>query len=102
MVAIINAFCGKLTNKLLFADSHDEMQTFIYTAVKELKEHKVHNYIIRRLLDKTIVSLEDMKPCDNNSQQHTNIKMNKIVLTQFKTFISQVVSWDSNKNKKIK
>lgn len=43
MVAAINTFCCKLINKLLFADSHDEMQTIIYTAVKELKEH---TYII--------------------------------------------------------
>lgn len=100
MVAAINTFCCKLINKLLFADSHDEMQTIIYTAVKELKEHTVHNYIIGRLLDKTIESLGDMKPYDNNSQQYANIKMSKIALTQFKTSISQVVSWDSNTNKK--
>ena len=92
MPATIDACCCKLTNKLLFADSQDEIQTFIYTAVKELKEHKVHNYIIRRFLDKTIESLEDIKPCDNHSQQYANIKMSKIALNHFKTSISQVLS----------
>ena len=92
MPATIDACCCKLTNKLLFANSQDEVQTIIYTAVKELKEHKVHNYIIRRLLDTTVENLQDFKPCDYHSQQYANIKMSKIALNHFKTSISQVVS----------
>lgn len=80
----------KLINNLLFVDSQQEVQTFIYMAIKELKEYKVHTYIIKRFLDKTVQSLQEYNPCDYNSQQWANIKMSIILLNQFKTSISQV------------
>lgn len=81
----IDDYRCKLINKLLFAEPQHEIQTCIYAAIKELKEHKVHNYIIKRFLDKTIQSLQDFNPGDYDSQQWTNIKMSKIVLNRFKT-----------------
>lgn len=81
----IDDYRCKLINKLLFAEPLHEVQTLIYTAIKELKEHKVHNYIIKKFLDKTIQSLQDFNHCDYNSQQWVNIKMSKIVLNRCKT-----------------
>ena len=77
----------KLIDKILLANSHNEVQISIYTPVKELKEHRVHNYIIRKFLDKTIESLQDVKPCNHNSHQYINIKMSKTVVNLFKTSI---------------
>ena len=89
MPATIDDYRRKLINSLLFAGPQHEIQTFIYTAIKELKEHKVHNYIIKRFVDKTIQNLEEFSPFDYNAQQWANIKMSKIVLNRFKISIAQ-------------
>jgi hypothetical protein len=92
MSIITDEYRCKLINKFLFADSSHEIQTFIYTAIKELKEHKVHPYIIKRFLYKTEQSLGEFKPTDYNSQQWTNIKRSKVALNTFKTSISDVIN----------
>src|SRR5450432_1414771 len=86
----IDDYRSRLINEILFTTSQDEIQSFIYTAVKGLKENKVHNYIIRRFIDKTLEKLNEFSPHDYNSQQFANVKMCKIVLNKFKTSISQV------------
>ena len=81
---------SRLINQILFTTSQDEIQSFIYAAVKSLKENKVHTYIIRRFIDKTLEKLNEFNPHDHNSQQFANVKLSKIVLNKFKTSISQV------------
>jgi hypothetical protein len=78
---------SKLINQILLANSQDEMQTFIYTAITELKKRKVQKYLIRRFIDKTMDNLNDYDLSDNNSQQSANIKMSKNVFNQFKSSI---------------
>jgi len=80
----------KLINKFLFADSQHEIHTFIYSAIKELKEHKVQAYIIKRFLDATVEHLQEYKPTDYDSQQWANIKMSIIFLNQFKSSIVEI------------
>lgn len=92
MPATINGYRCKLINKILFATSQDEVQRFIDAAIKGLKEHKVHDYIISRFLDKTVQNLEDFNPCDYNAQQWANIQMSKIIFNRIKTSISKVVN----------
>jgi hypothetical protein len=90
---------SELIDKILSANSHNEVQTFIYQTVKELKNDNVYDYIIRRFLDNTKESLQNFKPADYNSQQNSNVKIAKIALDQFKASVSQVVSGENNKIK---
>ena len=86
----IDDYRSKLINEILFTTSQDEIQSFIYAAVKGLKENKVHTYTIRRFVEKTLEKLNEFNPDDYNSQQFANVKMSKIVLNKFKTSISRV------------
>ena len=79
-----------LINKFLFADSQHEIHTVIYTAIKELKQHKVQPYIIKRFLDITAEHLKEYKPIDYDSQQWANIKLSIIFLNQFKSVITEI------------
>ena len=87
MPETIAEYRSKLINQILLANSQDEMQTFIYTAITELKKRKVQKYLIRRFIDKTMDNLNDYDLSDNNSQQSANIKMSKNVFNQFKSSI---------------
>lgn len=87
MPRIITECRSKLITQILLANSQDEMQTFIYIAITELKKHKVQKYIIRRFIDKTMDNLNDYALSDNDSQQSANIKMSKNVFNQFKILI---------------
>ena len=79
-----------LRNKFLFVDSRDEIHTFIYTAIKELKEDKVQPYIIKRFLDTTIEHVRQYKPTEYDSQQWANIKTSIVFLNQFKSSIAEI------------
>jgi len=94
MPATIDGYHSKLINKILFANSPHEVQTFIYAAIKGLNEHKVHNYIIKRFLDKTVENLKDFNQgdYDYNAQQWNNIKTSKIVINRIKASISKAVN----------
>jgi hypothetical protein len=86
----IDDYRSKLINEILFTTSQDEIQSFVYAAVKRLKENNVHTYIIRRFVDKTLEKLNEFNPDDYNSQQFANVKTSKIVLNKFKTSLSHV------------
>ena len=90
MPATIDGYRCKLINKILFAASQDEVQRFIDAALRGLKEHKVHDHIINRFLDKTIASLEDFNAFDCSSNQWANIHMSKIVFNRIKSSFSPV------------
>ena len=90
MPATIDGYRCKLINKILFAASQDEVQRFIDAAFKGLKEHKVHDHIINRFLEKTMTSLEDFNVFDCSSNQWSNIHMSKIVLNRIKLSFSLV------------
>ena len=68
MPETIAEYRSKLINQILLANSQDEMQTLINTAITELKKRKVQKYIIRRFIDKTMDNLNDYDLSDNNSQ----------------------------------
>lgn len=87
MQQTIDAGHAKLINQILCANSQDQIQTFIYTRIKELKEHKVEKYVIRRVVDETAEVLNDFNLTDLNSQQSSNIKISKILLDRLKATI---------------
>ena len=90
MSLAIDEYSYELINKFLFADSQHEVHTFIYSAIKELKQHKVQPYIIKRFLDTTAMHLQEYKPSDYDSQQWANIKMGIVYLNQFKSSITEI------------
>ena len=90
MALVIDEYSYTLVSKFLFADSGDEIHTSIYTAIKELKEHQVQPYIIKRILNRTIEHLQQYKATDYDSQQWANIKMSIVFLNQFKSSIADV------------
>ena len=90
MALVIDEYSYTLTSKFLFADSPDGIHTSIYTAIKELKEHKVQPYIIKRILETTIEHLQQYKSTDYYSQQWVNIKMSIVFLNQFKSSIADI------------
>jgi len=90
MALVIDEYSYTLTSKFLFADSPDGIHTSIYTAIKELKEHKVQPYIIKRILETTIEHLQQYKATDYDSQQWANIKMGVVFLNQFKSSIADI------------
>jgi len=90
MALVIDEYSYTLTSKFLFADSPDGIHTSIYTAIKELKEHKVQPYIIKRILETTIEHLQQYKSTDYYSQQWVNIKMSIGFLNQFKSSIADI------------
>lgn len=85
MPATIDGYRCKLINKILFADSQEQVQRFIDAALKGLKENKLEDHSINRFLDKTIQSLEDFNPFDYNARQWANIQMSKIVFNRLKS-----------------
>ena len=81
----------KLLNKILFAESQNDVQILIDAAIEGLKQHKVDNYIFDRFLDKTIQNLEEFNPGDYNAQQWANIHMSKIVFNRIRISITKMV-----------
>ena len=79
-----------MINKFLFADSQHEIHPVIYTTIKELKQHSVQPYIIKRFLDITAEHLTEYKPNEYDSQQLANIKLSIIFLNQFKSVIAEI------------
>lgn len=79
----------ELINKILFAESQCQVQKYIDTAIKGLKENKVHDYIIERFIEKALENLNIFNPFDCDTLQWTNVQMSKIFLNRIKTSTSQ-------------
>ena len=90
MSLAIDEYSYELINKFLIADSQHEVHTFIYSAIKELKQHKVQPYIIKRFLDTTATHLQEYKPSDYDSKQWANIKMGIVYLNLYKSSITEI------------
>jgi hypothetical protein len=91
MSLTIDEYSCMLINNFLFAHSPHEVHTFIYSTIKELKQHKVQPYIIKRFLDTTATHLQQYRPGDYDSKQWSNIKSGIIFLIEFKSSIAQII-----------
>lgn len=78
----------KLINKLLFADSQEEVKRFCDASMKALEHHKVNGHIVARFVEKIISELEQFNPMDKDAQQWSNIQMAKILFNRFKQGIN--------------
>ena len=63
----------RLVNEILMASTLEEVKNQITTAIKTLKQNKVHDHAVARFVEKTINNLEEFDPADYNMQQWTNI-----------------------------
>lgn len=70
----------KLINKILSASSQDDVKKFVGTAIRSLKENKVHDHVITRFILKTIARLEVIKIEIKDLQQSKNIQTSRIEL----------------------
>ena len=74
----------KLTGKILFAASQEEVKRFIDVAMKALEQNKVNGYIIVRFIDKIIEELDLFSPERKDVRQESNIKIAKIIFNDIK------------------
>lgn len=79
----------ELINKILFAESQHQVQTYIDTAIKELIQNKVNDYIIQRFIEKALETLNTFNPFDCETCQWANVQMSKIFFNRIKTTTSQ-------------
>ena len=80
----LDEYRTKLTNKILFAASQDEVMRFIDTAIKALEKNKVNGHIICRFAEKMISHLGLFSPMEEEAQRWSNIKTDMILLNRIK------------------
>jgi hypothetical protein len=80
----LEEYKAKLTRKILFADSQEEVKRFIDAAMKALEQNKVNGHIILRFVNKIIGELELFIPEKKDVRQESNIKIAKIILNRIK------------------
>jgi hypothetical protein len=87
----LDEFRCKLINKVLFAESQEEVMRFSIAAMKGLEHHQVNPHIVIRFVDKIISELESFSPMDKNAQQWSNISMAKMQFWRIKQQLSASV-----------
>jgi hypothetical protein len=78
MALSLNEYRTKLINKILLANSQEEVIRFIDAAVKALEQNKINGHIISRFIEKTNSDIEGFSPMKKGAQQWSNIQMAKI------------------------
>jgi hypothetical protein len=81
MSSSLDEYRCKLINKILFANSQEEVKRFCDVAMKALEHYELNGHTIARFLEEIISELEQFNPMDKDAQQWSNIQMAKI---QFK------------------
>jgi hypothetical protein len=82
----------KLINHIQHAESQDEVNRYINTAIKALEHNKVNGHIITRFVDKILGELDEFSPMNKDAQHWSNIKMAKILFNRIKNKLNTVVS----------
>jgi hypothetical protein len=80
----LDQYRTKLINKILLANSQEEVKRFIDTAIKALEQKKVNGHIIERFVDKMISDLDLFNPMNKGAQVWSNIKMAGILFNRIK------------------
>ena len=84
MSSSLDEYRCKLINKILFANSQEEVMRFCDAAMKAQEHHKLDGHIIARFVEKIISELEQFNPMDKDAQQWSNIQMARIQFKRFK------------------
>ena len=74
----------KLVEKILAADSYEQIKRFLLTAVKSMKEHDVHAHLISRFIDKTLNQLHGISLPGEDIRRELNVKYAKSQLELIK------------------
>ena len=82
MALTLNEYSRELVNKILLADSQDEVKRFIDTDLKELEAPGVNSSFIIKFLDQVIKDFSEFSPMNYEAQQWANIKMARIILSK--------------------
>jgi hypothetical protein len=88
MSLALDEYRCKLINKILFADSQEEVKRFCDAALKGLKHHEINGHIIARFTERMISELEQFTPIEKDAQQWSNIQMARIQFNRIKQQIS--------------
>lgn len=82
-------YSSKLINKLLRATSQEDVKRYILTAIRSMQMHNVHEHIIARFVDKSLLQLKAFSPLDFTAEQWSNIKMAILQFNQLKRIHQQ-------------
>jgi hypothetical protein len=74
----------KLVDKILAAESYEQIKLFLLTAVKSMKEHDVHEHLISRVIDKTLNQLHGISLLGEDVKRELNIRYAKSQLALIK------------------
>ena len=74
----------KLVDKILTADSYEQIKHLLLTAVKRMKEHDVHEHLISRFIDKVLNHLNGISLLGEDFRLQLNIKYAKSQLELIK------------------
>lgn len=80
----LNEYSTKLINRILLADSQEEVKQFIDVAIKTLEQSKVNEGTIILFVEKMTSELGSFNPMLKNAQQWSNIRVAKIVFNRIK------------------
>ena len=84
MTLSLDEYQYKLINKILVADSQQEVRRYCDAAMNGLDQHKVNEHIVARFVEKVISELELFNPMDKDAQQWSNIQMARILFNRIK------------------
>jgi len=85
----ITEYRCKLINKILFAQSQDEVRRYVDASMKGLREHKVNGHLIARFVEKTMQDLSEFTPMNHDDRQWSNIKMARILFNRLKPAVPE-------------
>ena len=92
MSITIDDYRSKLINKILLAQSQDEVKRFVDAAMKGLQAHNVNKHIIARFIDRILQHLAEFNAMNLDAEQWSNIKMARIQFNQIKRSLNQAQS----------
>jgi hypothetical protein len=84
----LDQYLRKLINKILFADSQEEVIGYCDTALKGFGDPKINDRIIGLFLDRIIIELDLFNRTSKDGQQGSNITIAKIHFQRIKKRIS--------------
>ena len=92
MSITIDDYRCKLINRILFAQSQEEIIRFVDAAIKGLHAHNVNKHIIARFVEKMLQHLAEFNPMNQDAQQWSNIKIARIKFNEVKRSLNQAQS----------
>ncbi|MFZ1370460.1 MAG: hypothetical protein WAR78_08755 [Ferruginibacter sp.] len=84
MAITLNEYRDELIDKILFAETQDEVKQLIDTVMKTMEQHAVNGIITERFLNKMSGRLQTFNPMNENAQQWSNITTAKVELNRIK------------------